>query len=115
MTFCDEHDGGCGASLTATDYECGYCTQCKRPLTTKETRTMTTVTFGEVAIRGQKSVKCAGGCGRRLKRAKKFWQTLSPFNKNSAGEIKNREQIYEELRGERRVWLNEPETCSHCN
>lgn len=40
MTYCDEHEGGCGASLTQTDYDAGYCTQCKRQLTTKETRTM---------------------------------------------------------------------------
>lgn len=32
MTFCNEHDGGCGASLTATDYEYGRCTQCRRDL-----------------------------------------------------------------------------------
>lgn len=75
---------------------------------------VTTVTFNEVLIQGQKSVKCAGGCGRRLKRSKKFWQTLSLFNKNAAGEVKNRDEIYEQLRGERRVWLGESETCSHC-
>lgn len=75
---------------------------------------MTTVTFNEVAIHGQKSAKCAGGCGRKLKRSKKFWQTLSPFNKNAAGELKGKAQIYEELEGERRVWLREPETCLHC-
>lgn len=75
---------------------------------------ITTVTFSEVAIHGQKSVKCTKGCGRRLKRSKKFWQTLSPFNKNAAGEVKTRDEIYEQLRDERRVWLNEAETCSHC-
>lgn len=75
---------------------------------------MATITFNEVAIQGQKSVKCSGGCGRRLKRSKKFWQTLSPFNKNAAGELKTREEIYEELRAERNAWLNETETCSHC-
>lgn len=75
---------------------------------------MTTVTFNEVVVHGEKSVKCAGGCGRRLKRSKKFWQTLSPFNKNAAGELKTREEIYEELRAERDTWLSESETCSHC-
>lgn len=30
--FCPEREGGCSASLTETDYECGYCTNCLRPL-----------------------------------------------------------------------------------
>lgn len=75
---------------------------------------MATVTFNEVAIHGMKSVKCAGGCGRTLKRSRKFWQTLSPFNKNAAGGLKTRDGIYEELRAERNAWANEPETCKHC-
>lgn len=73
-----------------------------------------TITFNEVAIQGQKSVKCAGGCGRRLKRSRKFYQTLSPFNKNRARELKTRDEIYTELKAERDTWLAEPETCSHC-
>lgn len=73
-----------------------------------------TITFNEVSIQGQKSVKCAGGCKRTLKRSRKFWQTLSPFNKNAAGELKTRDQIYDELRAERDAWVDEPETCSHC-
>lgn len=75
---------------------------------------MQTITFNEVSLQGQKSVKCAGGCGRTLKRSKKFWQTLSPFNKNSAGEVKSRDEIYEQLRGERRVWAEQGEICTHC-
>jgi hypothetical protein len=75
---------------------------------------MATVTFNEVSIQGMKSTKCAGGCGRVLKRSRKFWQTLSPFNKSAAGALKTRDEIYEELRAERNAWLNEPETCKHC-
>jgi len=75
---------------------------------------MATVTFNEVTIQGMKSVKCAGGCGRTLKRSRTFWQTLSPFNKNAAGELKTRDEIYDELRAERGAWMNEPETCKHC-
>jgi hypothetical protein len=75
---------------------------------------MATVTFNEVSIQGMKSVKCASGCGRTLKRSRKFWQTLSPFNKNAAGELKTRDEIYDELRAERSAWMNEPETCKHC-
>lgn len=74
----------------------------------------TTVTFREVTIHGSKSVKCAGGCGRTLKRQRKFWQTLNPFNKNRAGEQKFATEIQSELITERNKWLTEPETCSHC-
>lgn len=73
-----------------------------------------TITFDEVAIRGEKSVKCSSGCGRRLKRSRKFWQTFSPFNKNSSGEIKGKAEIQKELIAERDKWLTEPEKCSHC-
>jgi len=75
---------------------------------------MATVTFNEIAIHGMKSVKCAGGCRRTLKRSRKFYQTLSPFNKNAAGELKSRDQIWDELQAERRAWLAEPEICKHC-
>lgn len=40
MTFCDEYNGGCGASLTTTDYFAGFCTQCKMPIMAKETTMM---------------------------------------------------------------------------
>lgn len=73
-----------------------------------------TITFREVAIRGSKAVKCAGGCGRLLRRSRKFWQTLNPFNKNAAGEAKGANEIQEELFSERRAWMDEPETCKHC-
>jgi predicted unusual protein kinase regulating ubiquinone biosynthesis (AarF/ABC1/UbiB family) len=75
---------------------------------------MATITFNEVAIHGMKSVKCAGGCGRTLKRSRKFWQTLSPFNKKASGELKSRDEIYEELTAERKAWIAESETCKHC-
>lgn len=75
----------------------------------------TRVTFNEVTLHGQKSVKCAGGCGRTLKRSKKFWQTLSPFSKTANGELKSRDQIHVELRAERDAWLAQGETCIHCD
>ena len=75
---------------------------------------MTTITFNEVSIHGQKSVKCASGCNRTLKRSKRFWQTLSPFNKNERGELKSRDEIYAELRVESDAWKAQPEICSHC-
>lgn len=73
-----------------------------------------TLTFNEVAIHGMKSVKCAGRCGRGLKRSRKFYQTLSPFNKKQSGELKSRDEIYAELIAERKAWMAEPEICKHC-
>jgi hypothetical protein len=64
-----------------------------------------TITFQEVTLRGQKSVKCAGGCGRTLKRQQKFWQTLSPFNKTTAGFVKTAADIRTELESERAKWM----------
>lgn len=80
---------------------------------------MATVTFNEVSIHevsihGNKAVKCAGGCKRVLRRSRKFYQTLSPFNKNKSGALKTREEIVQELFAERRAWFDRPETCSHC-
>lgn len=76
---------------------------------------ITQVTFQEVDLRGQKSVKCAGGRKRTLRRSRKFWQTLSPFNKNAAGEMKSRNEIQNELIVQRDQWLTAPEKCTHCN
>jgi hypothetical protein len=75
---------------------------------------MATVTFNEVTIHGMKSVKCVRGCGRTLKRSRRFWQTLSPFNKNASGQLKGRDEIFDELKAERNTWAEQPETCKHC-
>ena len=72
------------------------------------------VHFEELSILGEKNVKCAGGCGRRLKRSKTFAQTLSPFNKKADGAPRSGDEIYQALRGERIEWEKEPETCKHC-
>ena len=74
-----------------------------------------TITFREVAIRGSKAVKCAGDCGRLLRRSRKFWQTLNPFNKNAAGEQKSASEIQQELFAERSAWMGELETCKQCS
>lgn len=72
------------------------------------------VTFNEVSIQGNKTVKCARACGQSLKRSLKFWQTLSPFNKNADGKPKTRDEIQGELKAERSKWLTEPEICKRC-
>ena len=71
--------------------------------------------FDKVSIHGEKTVKCAGGCGRRLKRRQEFYQTINPFNKNkTTGLVKTSSEIYPELNAEREKWMKEPETCIHC-
>lgn len=73
-----------------------------------------TVSFQEITLRGAKSVKCAGNCGRTLKRQRKFWQTLNPFNKNACGQIKGVAEIRVELENERKAWLLDEEFCKYC-
>lgn len=61
------------------------------------------VRFEVVALRAQK--KWTDERGKRHQATEKFWQTISPFNKNVDGSIKTREQILEELKIERDRWL----------
>ena len=72
------------------------------------------VNFQEVKLYGCKSIKCAGGCGRTLKRQRKFYQTLNPFNKTAQGVVKDANDIYSELRKDIKTWQKEPVTCIHC-
>lgn len=71
------------------------------------------VTFPEVSLTGAKSVKC-NGCGKVLKRRRKFWQTLSAFNRLPDGTQKGRSDIIAELKQEIQAWETVPETCSKC-
>src|SRR4051812_42100516 len=71
-------------------------------------------TFERVLIRGEKTVKCSSGCGRRLKRSNTFEQTLNPWNTRKDGVPKQRTDIYPELQAERDQWIKEPEICDHC-
>lgn len=70
------------------------------------------INFQEVALHSSKSGKC--GCGKRRSRSQKFWQTLSPWNKNDDGSIKDASQIRNELAEQIRAWKAEPITCEKC-
>jgi len=35
-TYCGDRNRGCGSSLTETDLDAGFCTQCHEPLTVPE-------------------------------------------------------------------------------
>lgn len=68
--------------------------------------------FQEVTLMGRKAGKCR--CRKRRTRTEKFFQTLNPYNKNKAGEIKTRVEILEELSAEKSKWMAEPITCPTC-
>lgn len=67
-------------------------------------------TFEKIETRGEKKFKCS--CGRRVKLAKRFYQTINPFNKHN-GILKSREQILIEIHRDRRIWEIVPEFCKH--
>jgi hypothetical protein len=74
---------------------------------------MTTYIFPEVEHRVQRRIDCAAGCGKKLTRTRTFSQTINPFNKNAAGEVKSRSEIYEELKVEAAKWQPSA-TCLKC-
>ena len=69
--------------------------------------------FVKVEMTGIKNVNCSI-CGDRLKKQKKFYQTLNPFNKDKSGFVKNEKQIRLELQEEIKKWEKKPEICFHC-
>lgn len=74
----------------------------------------TRATFDAVKLRTTRSGKCAGGCGRRTRRAVLVMQTLNPFNKNKSGVPKSREEILAELREEIAAIRGGPLYCTRC-
>ncbi|GAA2376306.1 hypothetical protein [Gordonia cholesterolivorans] len=64
---------------------------------------MSIVRFREVAITARSNDKCPV-CGRRTTRSKKFWQTISPFNRLPDGTPKTRDDINRELKAEADAW-----------
>ncbi len=69
-----------------------------------------TVSFREIGRQARKSGKCTV-CGKRRTRTKKFWQTLSPFNKTAEGRIKTTYDIVPELQAKAAEWKKEPINC----
>jgi len=74
---------------------------------------MTVYHFEVVPFRTSKTVKCSG-CGKTLRRAMTFDQTINPYNRNADGTVKNREEILLELRAEADEWTAQPESCPAC-
>ncbi len=71
------------------------------------------IKFNEVSIIAHKSLPCPK-CHKRVKRQKKFWQTINPFNRIPDGTIKSREIIQDEITREAATWREKPELCSKC-
>lgn len=66
---------------------------------------MVTVRFREVAIRGTHRWKDTEG--KWHQQTRRFWQTLSPFNRDADGDPKSAAQIMAEIQQERIAWLGE--------
>ncbi len=73
----------------------------------------TITTYDEVSLTGSKYGKCAV-CGKQATKQKKFYQTLNPYNQNSDGSLKSREDIYRELRVTIKTWRKEPVCHAEC-
>ncbi len=74
---------------------------------------MAHVRFQEVSITTEKQGKCCV-CNKSCKVKKKFYQTLSPFNRNAGGSVKNRQEIILEISAERDAWLIQPPKHKKC-
>lgn len=71
-----------------------------------------TIRFQPVGLTAYKSCKCTG-CGKRLKRQRRFEQTLNPYNRLH-GIPKTAQDIMSEEREKAALWQQEPETCTAC-
>lgn len=69
--------------------------------------------FNEVSIRTEKKCSCVQ-CGKRLTRRKKFFQTLSPWNKNADGTVRTRTEVMQIIQKEAADWRLIPEMCKAC-
>ena len=63
-----------------------------------------TTRFDEVSVTATKRWK---EDGKPRQKTKKFYQTINPFNKNTDGSAKTRQQIMVEIVAQRQAWLDE--------
>lgn len=64
---------------------------------------MTRIRFEEVAVKGV--WRWTDTAGKKHQQTRKFFQTMSPFNRDAAGFPKSRQQIIAEISAERKAWL----------
>lgn len=75
-------------------------------------KTVTTV-YDEIGYTCKKSGKCPV-CGKPVTRTRKFYQTINPFNKNSKGKIKDRDEILRECQEKSKRWKQLPAHHAKC-
>ena len=73
----------------------------------------TTYRFEEVRRQVSKRLSCRA-CGKRFARSKTFTQTINPFNKNAAGQVKTFPEIWKELGETCDAW-QPPDLCGKCS
>lgn len=61
------------------------------------------IAFEEVAIKAVK--RWTDEAGKARQKTKRFSQTVSPYNKNTDGTVKTREQITAEIKEARDKWM----------
>jgi hypothetical protein len=71
-----------------------------------------TIRFQPVGLTARKSCKCAS-CGKRLRRQRRFEQTLNPYNRRN-GIPKAAHEILAEERARAALWKQQPGTCTAC-
>ena len=71
------------------------------------------ITFQEVSIKATK--KYIDVDGKKRQKTKKFYQTISPFNKNPDGTVKTKADIMEQILKEKEEWLNTNENTKRNN
>ena len=70
--------------------------------------------YGMVKLPVRKQFKCQC-CGRKVIRRATLWQTVNPFNLNSSGRPKTREEIHQELMlRDLEAWKNKMMLCRSC-
>lgn len=72
-----------------------------------------TTRFERVPLTAIKSASCEV-CGKKVRRQRTFEQTINPFNKTVAGEMKSYKDIYPELEAKAEAWKSEPEVHAKC-
>jgi hypothetical protein len=71
-----------------------------------------TIRFQPAGLTAQKSVRCTS-CGKRVRRQRRFEQTLNPYNRLN-GYPKSGGQILDEERAKAAEWKQQPEICGTC-
>lgn len=75
--------------------------------------TMPTITFEKVEQPASKTTKCVE-CKTRVRRQTTITQTINPYNRNAAGQVKTRKEIHAELAVKAKEWQDAPAWCTPC-